>query len=200
MPQYDKLQIYLNGEFKPLSEARVSIFDHAIMLGDMVYEMTRTFAHKPFMLDAHLDRLMASCRFTGIDPGLSRQEIEELTLQVLALNAPFVEPEIDLFIRHDISRGTMAMYERCVAPEHVPAPGQATVIIACIPLLEYLARAAAYFDGGLHAVVPQQQAIPARYLDPKCKTRSRLHYQMANLQARRLDPQEIGRASCRERV
>ncbi|MCE5239204.1 aminotransferase class IV [bacterium] len=190
MPQYDKLQIYFNGEFEPLSEARLSIFDHGVMLGDMVYEMTRTFAHKPFMLDAHLDRLMASCRFTGINPGLSRQEVEEVSLRLLALNEPFVEPEVDLFIRHDISRGTMAHYERCVLPPQKPtAPGQATVIIACIPLIEYLGRAAAYFDGGLHAVVPPQQAIPARYLDPKCKTRSRLHYQMANLQARRLDPE-----------
>ena len=160
------------------------------MLGDMVYEMTRTFAHQPFMLDAHLDRLMASCRFTGIEPGLSRQEVEEVSLELLALNEPFVEPEVDLFIRHDISRGTMAHYERCVLPPQKPtAPGQATVIIACIPLIEYLGRAATYFDGGLHAVVPAQQAIPARYLDPKCKTRSRLHYQMANLQARRLDPE-----------
>ena len=190
MPQYDKLQIYLNGEFKPLSDARLSIFDHGVMLGDMVYEMTRTFAHKPFMLDAHLDRLMASCRFTGINPGLSRQEVEDVTLQVLALNEPLVEPELDIFIRHDISRGTMAHYERCVRPDCPEAVvGRPTVIIACIPLVDYLGRAAKYYDGGLHAVVTPQQAIPARYLDPKCKTRSRLHYQMANLQARHLDPE-----------
>jgi branched-chain amino acid aminotransferase len=183
MPQYDKLQIYFNGEFKPLREARLSIFDHGIMLGDMAFEMTRTFAHQPFMLDAHLDRLMASLRFIDVDPGLSRQEIKDLSLQLLAMNEPFVEPEFDLFIRHDVSRGMVSLYQSCAFTE--PGP---TVIISCIPLVEYLARTAPYFEQGLHAVVTPQRAIPSRYLDPKCKTRSRLHYQMANLQAARMDP------------
>jgi branched-chain amino acid aminotransferase len=189
MPQYDKLQIYFNGEFKPLSEARLSIFDHGVMLGDMVFEMTRTFAHKPFMLDAHLDRLMASCRFTEIDPGLSRDEIKAISLQLLALNEPFVEPEYDLFIRHDMSRGMVSYYESCAFAGQTPPPTkQPTTIITCIPLVEYLARTVPYYEHGLHAVVTPQAAIPSRYLDPKCKTRSRLHYQMANLQAAHMDP------------
>lgn len=183
MPQYDKLQIYFNGEFKPLSDARLSIFDHGVMLGDMVFEMTRTFAHQPFMLDAHLDRLMASCRFTGIDAGLSREEIKAISLELLAKNEPFVEPEFDLFLRHDISRGIVSFYESCAFTEKRP-----TVIIACIPLIEYLGRTAPFYETGLHAVVTPQLAIPARFLDPKCKTRSRLHYQMANLQAAQMDP------------
>ena len=183
MPQYDKLQIYFNGEFKPLSEAKLSIFDHGVMLGDMVFEMTRTFGHKPFMLDNHLDRLMASCRFTDTDPKLTRQEIKDLTLQLVALNEPYLEPELDMFIRHDVSRGTVNFYESSAFTP--PGP---TVIITCIPLVEYLARTAPYYEHGLHAVVTPQLAIPSRFLDPKCKTRSRLHYQMANLQAGRMDP------------
>ena len=86
MPQYDKLQIYFNGEFKPLSEAKLSIFDHGVMLGDMVFEMTRTFNHQPFMLDAHLDRLMASCKVSEIDPGLSRAELGDLSRQIVEMN------------------------------------------------------------------------------------------------------------------
>ena len=189
MPQYDKLQIYFSGEFKPLSEARLSIFDHGVMLGDMVFEMTRTFAHQPFMLDAHLDRLVASCRFIDVDPGLTRQQIKDLSLQLLAMNEPFVEPELDLFIRHDISRGTVSYYESCAFTARTPASAKGpTVIICCIPLVEYLGRTAPYYETGLHAVVTPQRAIPSRYLDPKSKTRSRLHYQMANLQAARMDP------------
>ena len=64
MPQYDKLVAYHNGQIIPLSEVRLSIFDNAIMLGDMIYEMTRTFAHQPFLLDRHLERLETSLKMT----------------------------------------------------------------------------------------------------------------------------------------
>lgn len=184
MPQFDKLQCYFNGEIRPLSEARLSIFDHGVMLGNMVFEMTRTFRHEPFMLDCHLDRLMASCKFLGLDPGLSRVEMEQVTRDLFERNKQYAEPEVDFFIRHDVSPGIVNHYESCAG-----ASGGPTVLISCFPLVEYLARNAPYYDGGLHAVTPVQRAIPSRYLDPKCKTRSRLHYQMANLQAAQLDPQ-----------
>ncbi len=35
--------VYFNGKYVPESEARVSIFDSALMFGDMAFEMTRTF-------------------------------------------------------------------------------------------------------------------------------------------------------------
>jgi len=182
MPQYDKLVAYHNGQIIPLSEVRLSIFDNAIMLGDMIYEMTRTFAHQPFLLDHHLERLETSLKMTYMDCGLTMKEIERLTLQVLEANLPALEDDVDVFIRHDISRGPQKFYGKMLPGQMHP-----TVMIACIPLIEYLARVAEAFDTGLHAVVPNQQAIPARFLDPKAKTRTRLHYQMANLQAERLE-------------
>ena len=36
-------EVYFNGDFIPEIEARISIFDCALMYGDMVFEMTRTF-------------------------------------------------------------------------------------------------------------------------------------------------------------
>ena len=40
--------VYFNGEFIPEHEARISIFDSALLFGDMVFEVTRTFNQKPF--------------------------------------------------------------------------------------------------------------------------------------------------------
>ena len=51
--------VYFNGEFIPEREARISIFDCALMYGDMVFEMTRSFGQKPYHLRRHLDRLYA---------------------------------------------------------------------------------------------------------------------------------------------
>lgn len=182
MPQYEKLQAYFNGRIVPLNQVRVSIFDNAVMLGDMIYEMTRTFAHEPFLLDRHVRRLETSLQMASIDCGLTAEQITRLSLEVLEANLPALEEDVDVFIRHDISPGPMHFYGKLAAGEMHP-----TVIIACIPLIEYLGRVADAFDTGIHAVVPTQQAIPSRFLDPKAKTRSRLHYQLANLQAERME-------------
>ena len=49
-----------------------------------------------------------------------------------------------------------------------------------------MGRFAPNYDTGVHVVIPAQQTLPAHLVDPKAKTRSRLHYQMAQLQARRM--------------
>ena len=43
-------QVYISGEYFAESEARISVFDSAVMLGDTATESTRTFCHKPFRL------------------------------------------------------------------------------------------------------------------------------------------------------
>mgnify|MGYP005827133459 CR=1 FL=1 len=47
--------VYFNGEFVPESEAKISIYDSALMFGDMVFEMTRSFNKKQFKLREHLE-------------------------------------------------------------------------------------------------------------------------------------------------
>lgn len=51
--------VYMNGKFVPEREAKISIFDSALMFGDMVFEMTRSFNKKQFKLREHLERLYA---------------------------------------------------------------------------------------------------------------------------------------------
>lgn len=52
--------VYFNRRFVPEAEARVSIFDSALMYGDMAFEMTRTDNRRPCQLREHLDRLYGS--------------------------------------------------------------------------------------------------------------------------------------------
>src|SRR5438552_1398986 len=49
--------IYFNGEFVPESEAKISIYYSALMFGDMVFEMTRSFNKVQFKLREHIERL-----------------------------------------------------------------------------------------------------------------------------------------------
>jgi branched-chain amino acid aminotransferase len=41
--------VYMNGDFVPESDAKISIYDSALMFGDMVFEMTRSFNKKQML-------------------------------------------------------------------------------------------------------------------------------------------------------
>ena len=47
--------VYFNGRFVPETEARVSIFDSALMYGDMAFEMTRTYNRRPLPAEVLVD-------------------------------------------------------------------------------------------------------------------------------------------------
>jgi branched-chain amino acid aminotransferase len=175
--------VYFNGEYVSEAEARVSIFDSALMFGDMAFEMTRTYGHRPFRLGEHLDRLCASLRLLEIDPGMTRGEMEQVTLETLARNLPTEPADMDWQLMHNVSRGTLGLYRTVL-----PGPAGPTITINCWPLITHMGSFAPTYDSGVHLVIPAQQTLPAHLLDPRAKTRSRLHYQMAQLQAARVRP------------
>lgn len=173
--------VYFNGEWVSEREARVSIFDSALMFGDMAFEMTRTFKGKPFRLREHLERLYASLRLMEIDCGLTIDEMETITMDCLEKNVSTESDEIDWQIMHDVSRGVLGVYE-VVCPG-----GNPTVSINCWPLIVHGGTTAPKYENGVDLVIPAQLSVPAHLIDPKTKNRSRLYYQLANLQAARLN-------------
>lgn len=171
--------VHFNGRLVPESEARISIFDSALQLGDMAFEVTRTIRHRPFKLTEHLVRLRHSMAALSIDPGLSNEELERITLDVLARNLPTEAPDVDWNIIHDVSRGPAAAFREVFAE----AERRPTVVVACFPLTTKLAKLAPAYESGLELVVPEQRSLPHTLADPRVKCRSRVHYQLANLQA-----------------
>ena len=60
-------KIWHNGEIKPESEAKLSIYDSGSMYGDGVFEMQRTYLKRTFKLHEHIERLYVSAKYVGID-------------------------------------------------------------------------------------------------------------------------------------
>ncbi|HET8877093.1 MAG TPA: D-amino acid aminotransferase [Casimicrobiaceae bacterium] len=52
--------VYLNGEFLPLRDAKISVLDRGFIYGDGVYEVVPVYARKPFRMPQHLARLTHS--------------------------------------------------------------------------------------------------------------------------------------------
>jgi len=59
--------VYLNGEFLPRSEARVSVDDRGFLFADSVYEVSAAYRGRLFRLDRHLTRLARSLKELRID-------------------------------------------------------------------------------------------------------------------------------------
>jgi len=172
--------VYFNGQYVPEREARVSIFDSALMYGDMAFEMTRTFHQKPFRLREHLERLYGSLRLLEIDCGLTIDEMEQITLDTLQRNIPTEPDDMDWQIMHDVSRGPLPVY-RSAFPDGL----KPTVSINCWPLITHMGGFAPKYETGVEIMIPAQQTIPAHIVDLKAKVRSRMHYRLAELQAAR---------------
>ncbi|MBM2830369.1 MAG: D-amino acid aminotransferase [Gammaproteobacteria bacterium] len=49
--------VYLNGEFLPLEDARISVLDRGFIFGDGVYEVLPVYRRQIFRLNEHLNRL-----------------------------------------------------------------------------------------------------------------------------------------------
>jgi D-alanine transaminase len=52
--------VYLNGQFLPLEDARISVLDRGFIYGDGVYELIPVYGRRPYRLRQHLARLQRS--------------------------------------------------------------------------------------------------------------------------------------------
>jgi D-alanine transaminase len=59
--------VYLNGEFMPLSEARIPVLDRGFIFGDGIYEVAPAYQGVPFRWPHHLARLRRSLAKIGIE-------------------------------------------------------------------------------------------------------------------------------------
>jgi D-alanine transaminase len=54
------MTIYLNGDYMPIEEARISVLDRGFIFGDGVYEVIPVYSRRAFRLEEHLKRLQHS--------------------------------------------------------------------------------------------------------------------------------------------
>jgi len=173
--------VYVNGKFVPETEAKISIYDSALMFGDMVFEMTRSFNKKQFKLREHLQRLYASINYVHIPLKMSLEEMESVCFETIEKNEPFFDEHDEHRLMINVSRGPLSIYSEVFNGKLEP-----TVIISDFPLKWTVMGMGRLFDVGINAVIPNQRAVPAELIDPKVKNRSRFHYMMANIEVSKI--------------
>jgi len=168
--------VYINGEIVPESEGKISFRDQGFVYGDGVFDTTRTFGGNIFKLKEHVDRLFDSLKYLRIEPGLTKQQITDLTMQVLEANLSLLGENEDYWVSQRISRGT-----------RTKDGSNPTVVIECTPLpLEARAR---YYRDGLPVIVPSVRRTPPEAISPRAKTHNYINIRLAELEVHAQDPE-----------
>jgi D-alanine transaminase len=81
-----KRTVYLNGEYLPEDEARISIFDRAVLFGDAIYEVAGVLDRKLIDFDAHMQRYRRSLGELGIPVPLDQAQILSAFRKLVELN------------------------------------------------------------------------------------------------------------------
>jgi branched-chain amino acid aminotransferase len=79
------MKLWVNGGLREADEARISVLDHGLTVGDGVFETARTTDGVPFALTLHLERLTRSARGLGL-PDPDHDEVRRACAAVLAAN------------------------------------------------------------------------------------------------------------------
>lgn len=173
---------YVNGEMVPEEEAKISIFDSAVLIGDAVLEATRTFNRKLFRWPEHRDRLLRSIKGARLPFEMGPEELDRVTYNFLEDNLPTLEEGDECGVGHLMSRGIMGP---------VSFHTKSTFVMYFYPLAVGLKNKAKYYDKGLHVVTPPTRHMNPLTVDPKIKYRSRLHFAIADAEAQLVDPEAL---------
>ena len=130
---------YLNGQFLPLSEARISPLDRGFLYSDGVYEVIPVYSRFPFRIEEHLRRLQKSLEGIRLPNPLANDEWRTI-IQHLIAQAPFEDQQ--LYIQ--VTRGADTKRDPCF-PADVPQ----TVFLFTAPLVS---PSAAQREAGVSAI------------------------------------------------
>lgn len=95
--------VYLNGEFMPLSEARIPVLDRGFIFGDGVYEVIPVYSKKPFRMAEHLVRLQHSLDGIRLANPMSDAQWTQLMTNIIARNLAAAGDDQSVYLQ--ITRG-----------------------------------------------------------------------------------------------
>jgi D-alanine transaminase len=127
--------VYLNGEYLPLADAKVSVLDRGFLFGDGVYEVIPVYAGRLFRFEDHVVRLNNS--LSGIQLDLAKSAAEWQ-----AIFQPMLDSSKDQYIYLQITRGYAPKRDHGFPEQVVP-----TVFAMCSDIKPFAGRV-----GGIKAV------------------------------------------------
>ncbi|MGE3536545.1 MAG: branched-chain-amino-acid transaminase [Candidatus Tectimicrobiota bacterium] len=163
------MQVYVDGQFVPAAEARISVFDHGFLYGDGVFEGIRVYEGTIFRLRQHVQRLYHSAQCLLLTIPLNPEEMQEAIVEAVQRRGlP------DQYVRVVVSRGAGDLG---LDPRRCPHP---SVIIIADTISLYPAH---FYSEGLELVTVATRRTATSALDPRIKSLNYLNNILAKLEA-----------------
>jgi branched-chain amino acid aminotransferase len=160
---------YVNGEYVPQSQAKVSVFDHGFLYGDGVFDTWCTWNGYIFHLDRHIDRLYRSIHAFQIDMPLSKEEFRKIVIKVVETKGAKNQ-----YIKAVVSRG--------VGPRPLLSPigCKTAVVVFSRPYLRLVEPGQE--DKMIRARITSIRRTPSQCVDPKAKNLNYANFVLAKLE------------------
>lgn len=169
---------YLNGRLIPASQMTIPVWDTGFVQGVTVAEQLRTFRGQLFRLKDHLDRLAHSLECVGVDLGKRWDELRSQATELASANHRLLASDDDLGLSLFVTPGPY----RSFAPPDAGGPiiGMHTYPVA-------FGGFADKYERGERLVISSIRQVPPTCWPASLKCRSRMHYYLADREARRVD-------------
>jgi len=163
------LLIWIDGALLPPGEAKISVFDHALLYGDGVFEGIRVYHGKIFKEAEHIRRLFESAKALRIDFGMTPQQVSAAMHETIEAN-----DVADGYIRLVVTRGVGSLG---ISTKHTACP---SVIIIAGTIQLYPPE---LYQAGLKCVISSYLRTNPNSLSPRVKSLNYLNNIMAKLEA-----------------
>ena len=165
------VQIWINDEFFPRAEARISVFDSGFLVGDGIWEGIRLHDGRFAFLDRHLDRLFAGASAIDLDIGRSRAEV-----------AAALQATVD---RNDMHDGAHVRLMVTRGDKKTPSQHPSNVIGGpnMVVIAEHKVADPSVADEGITLFTASVRRPGPEILDQRLNCHSKLHEVIALIQA-----------------
>lgn len=160
--------VYIDGEFYPRADAKISVFDHGLLYGDGVFEGIRAYEGRIFRLEQHLTRLYDSARYLHLTIPISREEMAEACRESCRRNGLR-----DAYLRLVVTRGKGDLG---LSPYNCP---RASVICIADRIRLYPAE---HYRDGLTLMTASTRRTNAETLNPRIKSLNYLNNILARIE------------------
>lgn len=158
------MQYHVDGDLVPAESATVNVRDRGFQYGDAAFETMRAYGGSIFELDAHLDRLAATCDELSLDHGLADDDLRERIDETLAANG-LGDAYVKLSVTRGIQSGSLT----------AKAEVDPTVVVVVKPLPRGGVGGESVPDGPAVVQTTKTRKPPANALPPGAKTHNYLN-------------------------
>lgn len=147
---------YINQEFVPMNEAKISVLDWGFLRSDATYDVVHVWKRRFFRLDTHIDRFIASLRKIHMTLPVSRLELENILAECVERSG-----HEDAYVEMILTRG--------VSPTFSRDPRDAVNQLICFAIPFGWILRPEERDDGLAAIISDIQRISSASIDPHVK-------------------------------